>query len=942
MADLDFGKDLFEDRLYEEAINEFEKIIAESPTSNEAQEAIFYIGESYRERKQFARAENSYRKLIEGYPGNIFREKVLHYLVLVQYEQAKYKEAIKTCEQMLNKYPLSKFTKSSLSLYLQSIYDIGEYNRVIVKGRKLVKNYGDYNNIPDSQLIIAKAFFAANIPEEGRKTLNNIISEYPDHDARWKAIELEIELLEKSNGITEAAEKLAQKISQDVPRHFEESLRLKLAEYYYELKKYDLAYLELEKLINKFDSSEDLDKYIVFYSSCQLKLNKFSEIIEDHSNFKKVFRESPLKAEYLLNLARAYFMLNDSEKAKKIIEDTRAATTKDINIFECDKLNADILLKNGQLTNAIESYKKLLYSPFARTDELLFMLGDIYVEYFSQYTTAIKFYQRIITGYSTPEYYNKAYYKIALCYENMNMYNEAISELEQINPDEIADAEFRNKIEHKKRYLKEFKQQDYKTAFNKLVGSLAEFFENEDKNLLQEDLIDIMSSDLKEYEKATGLINLKNNLKGYYQRAKLFLINAEKKKAETKYNQAEEYMQKANLAISKLDKNKLLVTSHSYNSFQKDQIESLSSYLDCVYVLVRYNPIAEISRYIPVPALDNFKLDSKIDITNKPSNVNVYPTPILYAPIDSQYKKLGEKHFKVVEKLIKKNDITFDFIHSHFVWSAGYVGAKLKEKYNVPSVVTAHGHDIYDYPFRDREWKEKIEYVLNAADYVITVSDSNLECIKKLNVKTPVKVIPNGFSSDLFHQRDLEKCRKVLDAPLDKKIVLSVGHLFEVKGHKYLIEAMREVVKHRKDVLCIIVGEGKLKNKLEKQIKKAGLENYVKLADGRPHNEIPIWLNACDVFVLPSLNEGNPTVMFEAFGCGKPFVGTKVGGIPEIITSDDYGLLAEPANPKELAEKILTALDKEWDNEKIRYYAERFTWENIVEEILDVYTQVLR
>jgi glycosyltransferase involved in cell wall biosynthesis len=359
-------------------------------------------------------------------------------------------------------------------------------------------------------------------------------------------------------------------------------------------------------------------------------------------------------------------------------------------------------------------------------------------------------------------------------------------------------------------------------------------------------------------------------------------------------------------------------------------------------VLVRYNPIANISKYIPIPALDPFKLDTKIDIAGKPSNIKVYPTPILYAPTDSQYKKLGDRHFKAVEKALKKDNIKFDLVHSHFTWSAGYVGAKLKEKYNVPFVVTAHGHDIYDYPFRDREWKEKIEYVLDAADYVITVSDSNLECIKKLNVKTPVKVIPNGFRSDLFYPRDLEECRKVLDAPLDKKIVLSVGHLFEVKGHKYLIEAMREVVKYRKDVLCILVGEGKLKNKLEKQIKKAGLENYVKLAGGRPHNEIPIWMNACDVFVLPSLNEGNPTVMFECVGCGKPFIGTKVGGIPEIITSEDYGLLCEPANPKALAEKILTTLDKEWAREEILRYAKQFTWENIANEIIVIYKSIIQ
>jgi glycosyltransferase involved in cell wall biosynthesis len=82
--------------------------------------------------------------------------------------------------------------------------------------------------------------------------------------------------------------------------------------------------------------------------------------------------------------------------------------------------------------------------------------------------------------------------------------------------------------------------------------------------------------------------------------------------------------------------------------------------------------------------------------------------------------------------------------------------------------------------------------------------------------------------------------------------------------------------------------------------------------------------------------------MFESLGFGKPFVGTKVGGEPKIITSEDYGLLCEPANPKDLAEKILTALDKEWDKEKILKYAERFTWDNIVKEIIVIYKSIIR
>lgn len=168
-----------------------------------------------------------------------------------------------------------------------------------------------------------------------------------------------------------------------------------------------------------------------------------------------------------------------------------------------------------------------------------------------------------------------------------------------------------------------------------------------------------------------------------------------------------------------------------------------------------------------------------------------------------------------------------------------------------------------------------------------------------------------------------------------------MGNLVEIKGHKYLIEAMKKVVKRRKDVLCIIVGSGKLKNKLKSQIETLGLKNHVKLVGGKLHQEIPIWMNACDVFVLPSLAEGNPTVMFEALGCGKPFVGTKVGGVPEIIASEDYGISVEFKNPKELAEKILIGVDTEWDYEKIRKYAEQFTWEYIAKEILKTYKTLL-
>lgn len=386
---------------------------------------------------------------------------------------------------------------------------------------------------------------------------------------------------------------------------------------------------------------------------------------------------------------------------------------------------------------------------------------------------------------------------------------------------------------------------------------------------------------------------------------------------------------------------KALFIIQAYNNFQKESINSTCNYFKSCSVLVRSNPISEFSKYIKVPFLETFKLDYKIDLNDIPPNISVHPTPILYAPFNSQYKKLGEKHFKAVERSIKKNNIEFDLIHSHFTWSSGYASAKLKEKYNVPFVVTGHGYDIYSLPFKGEEWKERIEYVLNSADRIITVSNKNLSYIKKLDVKTPVHILPNGYRPDKFYPMNMEKCRKALGLPLDKKIIVSVGNLEEIKGHYYLVEAMAEVIKHRKDVLCFIVGGGKQERNLRRQIKNAGLGDHVKLPGSKLHNEIPKWMNSCDLFVLPSLNEGNPTVMFECLGCGKPFIGTKVGGIPEIIVSDDYGLLAEPANSERLAETILLALDKNWDTTKIKAYSAQFTWAEIGKNIVDIYKTLL-
>lgn len=386
----------------------------------------------------------------------------------------------------------------------------------------------------------------------------------------------------------------------------------------------------------------------------------------------------------------------------------------------------------------------------------------------------------------------------------------------------------------------------------------------------------------------------------------------------------------------------LLIICHSYGTFTKDLIDEVSKYYNKVYVLVRHNSLFDLIGIIQKEKFQNKMINYKVDLTNKPSNVEIIITKFFYIPFGLFYKCVGDKHFKIAVKQIQKFNIKFDLIHAHFIWSSGYVAAKLKYKYNVPAIVTAHGFDIYDLPFRNDYWKIKIQNILSNIDYISTVSQKNAGIISALNVHTPVKVIPNGYNPTLFRYMDLETCRDKLHLPNDKKIILSIGHLNEVKGYKYLIFAMDKLVKEGNDILSIIVGGGNLKNQLEEQIKRLNLENNVKFVGLKPHDEIPYWINACDIFVLSSLSEGNPTVMFETLGCGKPFIGTNVGGVSEIITDDKLGFVVEPRDSDALSNAIVKAVNNKWDRNYILNYSKQYTWENIAKNTMAIYDEVLK
>ncbi|MGB9928802.1 MAG: glycosyltransferase [Methanosarcina sp.] len=387
-------------------------------------------------------------------------------------------------------------------------------------------------------------------------------------------------------------------------------------------------------------------------------------------------------------------------------------------------------------------------------------------------------------------------------------------------------------------------------------------------------------------------------------------------------------------------KKNLLVITPSYPNkdntyfvdiFVKNQLDSFKQYFNSIYIIA--------------PVLFSFKKLSKDRLCENYSydNIKVFYPRCYYIPI-FLCKALIDNRFNVIDDLIIKENIKFDIIHAHFTWPSSYIGIKLKEKYNCPVFVTIHENSEWftkevdmNHPLINYSWKN--------ADALLRVNKKDIPTLKQFNDN--VFSISNGYSPR-FRPLNKDECRKKLNLPVDSKIIFSLGWLIERKGFNYLIDAMKMITKQRHDVFCFIGGSvpsedelrSKIRNKLQKQINDLDLQEHVKLIGAIEDNLLPIWMNASDIFVLPSLGEGNPVVMFEALGCGKPFIGTRVGGVPEVIISEDYGLLCDPAKSIALADKILLALDKEWDTEKIKRYSEQFTWDSIAKRVLEIYSNV--
>jgi N-acetyl-alpha-D-glucosaminyl L-malate synthase BshA len=282
---------------------------------------------------------------------------------------------------------------------------------------------------------------------------------------------------------------------------------------------------------------------------------------------------------------------------------------------------------------------------------------------------------------------------------------------------------------------------------------------------------------------------------------------------------------------------------------------------------------------------------------------------------------------------IKIYQIKPDIVHIQAIGN-GVPGFLAKLMLKIPYVVCGHGSDVYlSWAFK----KPISKIVLSNADAVIALTDDMKNELVKIHRK-PINVIPNGVEVEKFNVNGNKK--RLL---MNEKTLLFVGTLHQVKGIRYLIQAM-SIVRNNSKANLTIIGDGEEKEELKEFANKLNLSDCIHFAGRIDNEKIPEYMSQADIFVLPSLSEGLPVVSLEAMASGLPIVATNVGGLPDIIEDGINGFLVEPKNYEQLAEKIILLLNDDELRLKIsranREKAKKYDWSSVVEQLEEVYYSV--
>lgn len=330
--------------------------------------------------------------------------------------------------------------------------------------------------------------------------------------------------------------------------------------------------------------------------------------------------------------------------------------------------------------------------------------------------------------------------------------------------------------------------------------------------------------------------------------------------------------------------------------------------ISCVSITAYKNKILQIPKY-------------SVEVLENGRKIEVYrPHIMTYSA-----KKIGKWNTmfltqksieNTVLKLVGKINKSFDFVYGHFFLGGGLTAAKVGKKFKIPAYI-AYGECNFETEIGNKYTIKTSE--MEGVKGIIAVSSYNKNDIENrtFSKNIPVLLSINSINKRIFHIKSKEECREKLGMPKDDFIVGFVGYFIERKGPERVLEACYDL----ENVKLAFAGKGENKPKGKNVIFCKALS----------HDEIAVFLNAIDIFVLPTKNEGCCNAVIEAMACGKAIISSDLPFNYDILNNKNSILInptdinairqaiIELKNNKEKRENIIQQVKKDVEKLTIEY-----------------------
>jgi glycosyltransferase involved in cell wall biosynthesis len=291
-----------------------------------------------------------------------------------------------------------------------------------------------------------------------------------------------------------------------------------------------------------------------------------------------------------------------------------------------------------------------------------------------------------------------------------------------------------------------------------------------------------------------------------------------------------------------------------------------------------------------------------------------------------------------VALMVRQARIKFDLIHAHWIVPQGVVTAVLKSFVSAPILLSAHGSDVFTSHAGSR--RRLVRFALKKHRRVTVNSAAMKAAVRELG-NIEASVVPMGVDVQKFRCERPRLGGETIE-------ILFVGRLTEVKGLRYLIDAITLLKGSWPQIRLQIIGDGPDREILQRQVNELNLEEIVVFTGAVPHDELARYYAAADILVAPSVvadsgaTEALGVVLLEAAAAALPIVATNVGGIGDIISDQRHGLLVEQKSPQQIAAALRRLLEDPVSANAMgraaqQKIAEHFSWDAIAGQFAEVY-----